>query len=55
VDNLYFTATGVQMHVARQGYQTGDKNLTLAAVKWYELHNALKMFSAGARRLDDDR
>ena len=41
-DNLCFTDVGVQMHVARQGYQNGNKDITLAAIRWYELHNALK-------------
>ena len=44
VENLYFTDVSVQMHVARHGYQYGNAELTLAAVKWYELHETLKKF-----------
>ncbi len=42
VNNLYFTDVGIQMHVARHGYLSENRDLTLAAIKWYELRNALK-------------
>lgn len=42
INNLYFADIRVQMHVARQGYLTGNRELTLAAIKWYELFYALK-------------
>ena len=42
-ENLYFADVGVQMHVARHGYQdNGEKDLTLAAAKYYELVKALR-------------
>lgn len=42
VDNLYFTDVGIQMHLARRGWQSDNRELTLAGIKWLELHKAIK-------------
>ena len=45
VDNLYFTDVGIQMHLARRGWQTTNRDLTLAGIKWLEHQRALKEFA----------
>lgn len=42
VSNLYFTDTKIQLRLARNGWQSTDRELTLAAIKWLELYYVLK-------------
>ena len=45
VDNLYFADVAIQMHLARRGWQSSNRELTLAGIKWLELHKVLKDLS----------
>ena len=42
VSNLYFTDLRIQMRLGRNGWQSTNRELTLAAIKWLELFFALK-------------
>lgn len=42
VENLYFADVGVQMHISRHKMLTGNRELTLAAIKRYELIVAVR-------------
>lgn len=42
VSNLYFTDTKIQMRLGRNGWQSTNPELTLAAIKWLELFYTLK-------------
>ena len=46
VSNLYFTDIKIQMRLGRNGWQSTNPDLTLAAIKWLELFYALKEVNA---------
>lgn len=46
VSNLYFTDTKIQMRLGRNGWQSTNPELTLAAIKYLELFYAIKEVAA---------
>lgn len=47
VSNLYFTDIKIQMRLGRNGWQSTNPELTLAAIKWLELFYAIKEVKHG--------